>query len=112
MGQVFDVVEGLGEGVGPILLAVFVGRLVLHEEFAGPEQVNEALALADAGHAAFVAGEVPALEVEDVEKSVPEGVGFAFFIALFGPFEGKMGCFWGKTFLESHGEGGLIECER
>lgn len=85
---------------------------MLHEQFAGPEQVNKTLALADTGHAAFVAGEVSAFEVEDMKKSVPEGVSLPFFVALFGPFEGKMGGFWGKTFLESHGEGGLVLCER
>jgi len=111
--QFGDVVEGLTEGVGPIFFAVFVGRFVLDEEFSGPKQVNETFAFADAGDAAFVAGEVSAFEVEDAEEGIPEGVRFAFFVALFGPFEREMGGFGFKTFLESHrGRAGLGDREQ
>jgi hypothetical protein len=68
--EVLDVGEGLGLGG---VEGVACG-LVLDEEFAGPEEVDEAGGAGEALYGDFKGGDVATRAPEDVKEVVPEGL--------------------------------------
>lgn len=82
-----DVVEGLGFSgfeAGP-------GAFMLDEEFAFPEQVDEAVGAAEALDGLFKGGDEAALNAEDVEELVPEGLLVGLFAFGRGPIAREEG---------------------
>ena len=80
-----EIVQRLG--VGPV--EVFAARLVLDQQHAFPEQVDEALLVAELFDRLLKRGEPLATDAEDIEKAVPEGFGFGVFGGFVLPIPGR-----------------------
>ncbi len=80
-----EVIERLG--VGPV--EVFAARFVLDQQHAFPEQINEALFVAELFDWFLEAGDALAVYSEDVEELNPEWLGFGIFRSLILPALGE-----------------------
>lgn len=81
-----DEIDGaLGFRLAEVLAAAFV----LHQGLAGPEEVNEIVFAGEIFYGFLEAGNDAALDAEDVEKLVPEGLLFGLLAAGGVPFPGK-----------------------
>ena len=85
--EVLDVVEGLGLGG----FEAGSGGLVLDEDLALPEEVDEAVGTAELADGLFKGGDGAAGDVEDVEELVPEGLLIGLLAGGGGPVAGEGG---------------------
>ncbi|GGE19168.1 hypothetical protein GCM10011529_27110 [Polymorphobacter glacialis] len=82
-----DVIECLAAG----LFEVEAGAFLFDEQLAGPEQIDEAGAgFIEGLDALFIRRDGAALDAEDGEEFVVEGLGVAFFIGRGCPFGGEI----------------------
>ena len=83
--QALDVVHRLGVG----LTEIFVARLVLREQHALPEEVDEPVTAPDVFHGLFKAGDLPPPQAEDGEEVVPERLRLSVLTTLSRPISRK-----------------------
>ena len=85
--QGVDVVPGLLVGAGEVA----PGALLLDDQDAGPEQVDEARPVVQLGHMRFVARHGAAFDPEYLEEVVVEALRLAFFVGRLAPGVGEGG---------------------
>jgi hypothetical protein len=87
VGEPVEIVERLAGGVRE----VEAGGLVLGDEGAGPEEIDEAALQAVVGlDAPFKAGDLAALDAEDREEILVEGLGLALLVGFGLPLLGEL----------------------
>ncbi len=82
-----NVAHALGVG----FVEVLPGALVLDEELAGPEEVDEAPVSAEIFHRLLEGGDGAAAHAKDVEEFIPKGLSLRFLGAFSLPFAGEFG---------------------
>jgi hypothetical protein len=80
-----EIVQRLGKGAVEALAA----RLLLHQQHAGPEQVDEPLSAAVLLDRVLEGGDALVGDAEDFEEGDPERLGLARFVGGVGPFARK-----------------------
>jgi hypothetical protein len=88
LGQTREVAQGLVKRS----VQVFAQRLLLDQQHAGPEQVNETLASAVFFHRQLKGGHAFVGDAENFKKRQPEGFGLAVFVCCVGPGARKGQC--------------------
>ena len=73
----------------PRSLEVPTCALLFNEQYAWPEQVDEAVSVVQPAHMLLVAGNAASLNAEDFEEIVVEALSFAFLVCLILPALGK-----------------------
>ena len=85
--EAVEVVFGLLEGAVEVSATGFV----LDEEFAFPEEIDEAAVAVGFGDGGLKGGDAAAGDAEDVEEGVPEGLGFGVLGGVVFPLAGEGG---------------------
>jgi hypothetical protein len=104
---------GVGQGVKIVESLLFRAEKVAPEGFLfddqgpGPEQVDAALGAVDPFGGAFVGGDPFAVDVEDAEEVVVEGLGVGDFVAIIGMI-GSEGFCAGADFGPGQSHAGVV----